>query len=298
MHSGVVDEREKTRKVTARDGLATHPKSFVIDPRRAKSLAYWDTSTAAALIFVAVVTPFEVALVAPGELGLFVANRVVDCVFAIDIILQFFLAYPAGGRGEAARWVVDQRSIALHYLKGWFLLDCSTTAVAAFDIISFAQPAGQASDISRLKVLRVFRVLRLVKLLRLLRGFTLLKRWETRMTIDYASLSVLQAAMGVILCAHWSACVWTMQVGFADDLATTWVVDKGYCVSSADGDQGVREKLFSGGTPFDEIGSHRCVSGFSLYSAALYWAIMTITYACAACSTMHAKSSPGCRVSD
>ena len=149
--------------------------------------------------------------------------------------------------------------------------------MAAFDIISFLEPSGQASDASRFKVLRVLRVVRLVKLLRLLRGFALLKRWETQMSIDYASLSVLQAAVGVILCAHWSACVWTMQVGFSNDLTTTWVVDKGYCVSSADGDQGIHETLFRGGTPFDGIGGYRCVSGGSLYSAALYWAIMTIT---------------------
>ena len=96
-------------------------------------------------------------------------------------------------------------------------------------------------------------------------------------SIDYALLSVVQAAGGVVLCAHWSACVWTMQVGFVDDLTTTWVVDKGYCVSSADGHQGARETLFTGGTPFDEVGGHRCVSVFSLYTASLYWAIMTIT---------------------
>ena len=107
MLSGIVDEREKTRKVTARDGVVKRSISLVADPRHVKSLAYWDACTAAALTFVALVTPFEVALVPPGQPGLFVANRVVDCIFLMDIFLQFFLAYPAGGRGEAARWVVD-----------------------------------------------------------------------------------------------------------------------------------------------------------------------------------------------
>ena len=41
-------------------------------------------------------------------------------------------------------------------------------------------------------MLRALRALRLVKLLRLLRGMALLKRWETRLSLDYAMLTMLQ----------------------------------------------------------------------------------------------------------
>ena len=251
--------------------------SYVIDPRKTPWLRAWDSLTGIALVYVALITPFEVGFAEANHVGLFVINRLVDVVFCVDIVLQFFLAYPAGGSGEAARWVLDHRQIVMHYLKGWFTMDLLTTLVAGFDIASFAQPSAGEEDLTRLKGLRVLRVLRLVKLLRLLRGMALLKRWETMISLDYATLSVMNALFQVILCSHWTACIWAVQASFADDLSETWLIDKGYCVRDAD--FGARElnSKYVGGTAFDQPGVYSCVPASSLYSAALYFAVMTIT---------------------
>ena len=48
-----------------------------------------------ALVFTAVVTPVEVAFIAPPETAdepLFIINRLVDLAFLIDLVLQFFIA--------------------------------------------------------------------------------------------------------------------------------------------------------------------------------------------------------------
>ena len=50
---------------------------------------YWDGLTSIALLFTATVTPYEVALLQPVFDPLFIVNRVVDGIFAIDVLVQF-----------------------------------------------------------------------------------------------------------------------------------------------------------------------------------------------------------------
>ena len=75
--------------------LRRHRKGcFVVDPRSSLAVGIWDTVTGSALIFTAMVTPYEVAFMAPATLGnewYFILNRIVDAVFVIDLILQFFM---------------------------------------------------------------------------------------------------------------------------------------------------------------------------------------------------------------
>lgn len=59
---------------------------------------------------------------------------------------------------------------------------------------------------------QVLRVLRLTKLLRLLRGMRIFHRIEMRVAIDYGKLALFQSLLAVLLTAHWSACIWALQV--------------------------------------------------------------------------------------
>jgi hypothetical protein len=96
---------------------------YIIDPRSSTFMSYWDSSTAIALIFTAVVTPFEVAFLT-GPLdplsGLFIVNRLVDAIFVVDMILQFFVMYQresddmqAGAMGETSHWVRTRHAAVL-----------------------------------------------------------------------------------------------------------------------------------------------------------------------------------------
>ena len=57
-----------------------------------------------ALVYVAVVTPYEVAFLETSYNALFWINRFIDVLFAVDMVLQFFIAVP-GGEGGAKRRV-------------------------------------------------------------------------------------------------------------------------------------------------------------------------------------------------
>eukprot|EP00966_Prymnesium_polylepis_P242050 5597950-Prymnesium_polylepis.1 len=90
----------------------------VIDPRFSTCMKFWDFTTMLCLMYTAIVTPLEVSFVEPfgnpvdydHELGMsgflrnddtpreqkvdtwFVLNRILDGVFVIDMLLQFFVA--------------------------------------------------------------------------------------------------------------------------------------------------------------------------------------------------------------
>lgn len=69
-------------------------KRYVLRPGRSKGLVMWDAVSTLALIYTAILTPFEAAFVSPA-LGLaswsdpwFIINRLLDVVFFVDMILQ------------------------------------------------------------------------------------------------------------------------------------------------------------------------------------------------------------------
>ena len=71
------------RQIAALEGQGA---AFVIDPTK---LWWWDMLTAFALVFTAIVGPFEVAFLTPARSasdGLFILNRMIDTFFILDMV--------------------------------------------------------------------------------------------------------------------------------------------------------------------------------------------------------------------
>ena len=185
---------------------------YLIDPRTSTLLAKWDAITAGALITTALFTPFEIAFLgAPTSYTgiIFLLNRVIDLLFLIDMVLQFFLLLSVSDR-YGDRWITDHAELVRRYLRGWFAIDLFSTAVSAIDFVAIA---GVQSVVT-LKVIRVVRVLRLTRLIRLARSSRLMARFETRYHVDYAVFSLVRIIVTLLLCTHWSACVFTLGASF------------------------------------------------------------------------------------
>ena len=75
---------------------------YLIDPRNSKFIGYWDVVTGLALVFTALVTPWEVAFAEPPKKfieSMFLFNRFVDSIFLVDMVLQFLLIYQVAAYG-------------------------------------------------------------------------------------------------------------------------------------------------------------------------------------------------------
>ena len=255
---------------------------MLIDPRYSKSAQRWDICTVLALIFTAIVTPFEVAFLQTPESWaaawsdpLFFLNRLVDVIFSIDLVLQFFLIYPEQNDASGVRWVESRRKIAVHYLKSWFALDFFSTAMCIIDFISV--DSGGDPEVN-IQALRVLRALRLIKLVRLVRASRMFKRWECKIAINYGALALGRCVVGVIILSHWFACLFALQTVFFDspvssvpvmgsdppEYVDTWKGEFHYCTAT-------------GETSPDGSAEADCLDPWALYCVSVYWAIMTIT---------------------
>ena len=123
----------------------------------------WGILILACMLFTAIVTPFEVALLETRLDGLFVVNKLVDAVFVVDIVLTFQMSYV----DENFSPVTDLRLIRKRYLRGWFFVDF--VSVLQFDVLELVLGGKDNSDVGQLKVVRMLRILLLFKMLKMLR---------------------------------------------------------------------------------------------------------------------------------
>jgi len=161
------------------------------------------------LTFVCFVSPYEVSFIETpldaeflrrGADPLFWMNRLVDVMFIVDMILQFFVMYPVSRRYITV-YCQDHRLVVKHYLRTWFTVDCMS--VLPFDVIALI--AG-ANGISQLKIVRVVRLLRLLKLAHLVRGLQMLRRYELELSFSYRKMTLYRLLVVVIVSAHWFGC--------------------------------------------------------------------------------------------
>ena len=134
----------------------------------------WDTLITLILLFTCVVTPAHIAFSfdqTEEEFKWKMINRIVDGLFAVDIIFSFCSVYVCD------EFIVhdDRKDIACNYLRGWFTIDFF--AIFEFDlIIKSSSEDGGANVNSMIRIMRVGRMYKLVKLTRLLRVLKVVKK--------------------------------------------------------------------------------------------------------------------------
>lgn len=268
---------------------ALKARVYVIDPHSVY-MRFWDLILVMCLVYTALVTPYEIAFIPPGDPGLMVINRLVDFIFIKDMVMQFFMKVERNTR-QGKIWVRDRWKVAKIYVNSWFWIDLAS--VLPYDDFT---DTLQADGIHSVKILRTIRVLRLVKLLRILKASRMVKRWENRIALKSTSLYLIKFSVLIVLSCHWMACVW----GFLGPLEGTMLrcreelsSDDPLVVASPDAfyffadREGVEQhdppnwvgdswvvRWAQGRTPNSP--ANPCDTGM-VYTAALYWSVMTMT---------------------
>jgi len=241
-----------------------------------KFMETWDLTSMFALLFVAVVTPFEVAFLPDDFLlnTLFWVNRVIDLFFVADMIIQFFLMYekPRDKGGGLER---DQRKIIWKYLTTWF----------AIDLISIFPTDLIDQGGSDLTFLRIIRVLKLLKLMRVLRASRIMKRWESSISIRNSVLQILKMGSIMLVYTHWTACLWGLLPTLEPRNTATWVtrwVKKGLEEEVLQRDTNCpRESILNEhldiGITTNGVFWEGCFIPAELYAVCLHWSVLTLT---------------------
>jgi hypothetical protein len=189
-----------------------HEEKYLLKPGSFYT-QHWDHLMIVALIYTALVTPYEIALVEQdGPLlgALFVTNRLVDFTFLVDMFISLNLMF----FNEKGLLVKSRRRIRHRYLTGWFGIDFIT--ILPYDLMTL-------NSTEELGMLRFLRIFRLLKLLRILRASRLFKDAHTRFGFSTAVTTVFQLMLTLTLLNHWLACIWGMSAMLQPQHVSTWL---------------------------------------------------------------------------
>ncbi|XP_069066860.1 potassium voltage-gated channel subfamily H member 2 isoform X1 [Pleurodeles waltl] len=163
--------------------------------------AVWDWLILLLVIYTAIFTPYSAAFllnhveeIEDLKCGytcnpLNVVDLMVDIMFIIDILINFRTTYV----NTNEEVVSHPGKIAIHYFKGWFLIDM--VAAIPFDLLIFG--SGSEETTTLIGLLKTARLLRLVRVARKLDRYS-----------EYGAAVLFLLMCTFALIAHWLACIW------------------------------------------------------------------------------------------
>ncbi|XP_004405941.1 PREDICTED: potassium voltage-gated channel subfamily H member 6 isoform X3 [Odobenus rosmarus divergens] len=172
--------------------------------------AVWDWLILLLVIYTAVFTPYSAAFLLSDQdesqhvdcgytcSPLTVVDLIVDIMFIVDIVINFRTTY-VNTNDEV---VSHPRRIAVHYFKGWFLIDM--VAAIPFDLLIFRTGSDETTTL--IGLLKTARLLRLVRVARKLDRYS-----------EYGAAVLFLLMCTFALIAHWLACICSLtSVGFGN----------------------------------------------------------------------------------
>lgn len=198
------------------------PGAWTINPIGNKWCAAFDQVIAVALVWTAIVTPYELAFLGKdaGKFNaMFFLGQAVNLVFIIDLILQFFVHFET----ITEMGIVmegNHRKIFNNYFQGNFSMDLISSI--PWSIVEMGLPGSSGS----LGVLRLLRLLRLLKLLKIMRGSRLIEKYRAEVDFSFANITLYAYIFIILLFAHWVACIWGFTAADSAEVGKGWLLSQ------------------------------------------------------------------------
>lgn len=163
---------------------------------------FWDWLILILTTYIAIMIPYNVAFRRDDrKRDLIIFDVVIELFFIMDIVVHFRTSFVDKG----GRIIYDQKRIAVHYLKGWFILDF--LAALPFEALYFINQswANLAFDRKESTFNEGF-LIQLLKCGRLLRLFRVVRKLHRYTEYSAVLLTLLMIAFAMV--AHWLACIW------------------------------------------------------------------------------------------
>ncbi|KAL8460918.1 hypothetical protein ACS0TY_032424 [Phlomoides rotata] len=221
----------------ARINRATKLRKRVVSPFNARYRA-WETFLILLVIYSAWISPFEFAFLAYKQDALFVVDNIVNCFFAVDIALTFFVAYLDT---DTYLLIDHHKKIAIRYLSTWFIFDvCSTVPFQSLSLLFTDHNGGLG-----------FKILSMLRLWRLRRVSSLFARLEKDIRFNYFWTRCTKLISVTLFAVHCAGCFMFMIADRYPDPKRTWI-----------------------GAVYPEF---KQMSLWDRYVTTMYWSIVTLT---------------------
>jgi hypothetical protein len=177
-------------------------QSCIFEPR-SPIIAWWDSLLVLGVIYSAAWTPLSIVFQQARWANHRAVDIALDVLFSFDIVVRFRTAFRDHG------YVVTQpHTIALNYIRGWFLVDL-LSSLPIDQLVASCSPSGTTmaigdphSRVAPITLIDVISLLRIMRIGRLVRKLSALSGANT--------LRIMYLMYLFILCGHWLGLVWYM----------------------------------------------------------------------------------------
>ncbi|KFK41169.1 hypothetical protein AALP_AA2G094700 [Arabis alpina] len=188
----------------ARSNRRVKLKRFIISPYDHK-YRIWEAFLVVLVVYTAWASPFEFGFLSKPRPPLSITDNIVNAIFAIDIIMTFFVGY----LDKSTYLLVDDRNmIAYKYLRSWFLLDVISTI-----------PSEVAMKIST----QSYGLFNMLRLWRLRRVGALFARLEKDRNFNYFWVRCAKLVCVTLFAVHCAACFYYLIAARHHDPVKTWI---------------------------------------------------------------------------
>ncbi|XP_013606617.1 PREDICTED: LOW QUALITY PROTEIN: potassium channel KAT1 [Brassica oleracea var. oleracea] len=221
----------------ARINQSTKLRKHIISPFNPKYRA-WEMWLVFLVIYSAWICPFEFAFITYKKDALFIIDNIVNGLFAIDIVLTFFVAYLDS---HSYLLVDNPKKITIRYLSTWFAFDvCSTAPFQPLSLL-FNYNGSELG----------FRILSMLRLWRLRRVSSLFARLEKDIRFNYFWIRCTKLISVTLFAVHCAGCFNYLIADRYPNPRKTWI-----------------------GAVYPDF---KETSLWNRYVTALYWSITTLT---------------------
>ena len=210
----------------------------------------WNTFISLLLFFTFIQSPYRIAFVGNDDIIWLVLDGLVDLIFLIDLVLNFFMAY----YNDEYILIDTRRKIAFKYLLTWFWIDL--LAIIPFNFIIPDSGNGNSDFSSLIRLIKLPRLYKLVTVVPIGKIFRSLERRSTIFShlqeflkIGAAFERLIFTLLTFALIVHIVACGLVIIANIENRGPETWIARKSY---------------------YDE-------TNINLYLSAVYFCITTIT---------------------
>ncbi|KAJ6406275.1 hypothetical protein OIU84_009908 [Salix udensis] len=210
-HAGrfsLTDEILPSLGATARSSRRVFLRRFIVSPFDPR-YRFWDTFLVFLVFYTAWVSPFEFGYLSKPSGGLAIADNVVNGVFAIDIILTFFVAYLDK---NSYLLVDDRKKIGWRYARTWLVLDVISTIPSEF-VREILPPKFESYG--------YFSMLRLWRLRRVSLFFS---RLEKDRNYNYFAVRLSKLVCVTLFVVHMAGCLFYRLAAYYKDPTLYWSI--------------------------------------------------------------------------
>jgi hypothetical protein len=182
---------------------------YVLMPE-SKFRVVWNILMIFFILQTATYTPYRIAFITDSRPGDQYLDLSIDTYFVIDVLINFFTAFPDPVTGLL---ITNLRAIVGNYLKSDFLFDA--VASFPFSILDAAfniSASGTGSNFAKLaklpRLYRLARIVRIIKIGKLIRQNPQFSNWLDTIMVNFAVMRLVKTFFGVFFSIHLMGCLW------------------------------------------------------------------------------------------